>query len=119
MRLFAALIAVFLLLPASVPAAGNTAYFSAMPDLPLPPGMSENTDDTVRFDQPEARVIALRAHGKIQISDIKQFYIQTLPALGWKPTGGNRFVREDEVLELDAVSRSDGMTALRILVNPR
>jgi hypothetical protein len=99
--------------------AGNTQYFSALPDLPLAPHLTEDTDSAVGFDQPEGRVIVLQASGDAQANDINQFYTKTLPALGWKSVGGDRYERGHESLTLDVKPAGNHQTRLNILLKPQ
>lgn len=109
-----------LLLLIAFPAfAAGTQYFSAMPDLPLPAGLSEDTNSAVRFDQPEGRVIVLEASGTAQAYDITKFYQATLPALGWKSVGQNRFIRDEETMTIDIKSLGGAHNRLNILLKPQ
>jgi hypothetical protein len=99
--------------------AGDTTYFSDLPDLPVAPHLVEDADSAVRFDQPEGRIIVLQASGSVQANEINEFYAQTLPALGWKSMGGNRYIRAKEALTLDIKSAGKGETRLNILVKPQ
>jgi len=107
---------VFLSLPAF---AAGARYFSALPDLPLPPALTEDAGSAVRFDQPEGRVIVLQATGSQQPVEINEFYQRTLPALGWKSEGDNRFTRGEETLTLDIKPLDTTHNRLNILVKPR
>lgn len=99
--------------------AGPAAYFSALPDLPVAPGLAEEADSAVHFDQPEGRIIVLQAIGQSKVDDIKQFYSKTLPALGWKMLKPGRYVRNNEVLLLNVKQPPKGPVRLRILLRPR
>ncbi len=66
----------------AAPALAQTAYFSAMEDLPLPPGFVESAPPGV-FEAPEGRVLALSAEGAGEGLAVRDFYSETLPALGW------------------------------------
>jgi hypothetical protein len=98
--------------------AAETAYFSALPDLPVAPGLSEAPDSAVRFDQPEGRVVVLQASGVVQESEIKSFYQKALPALGWQPGGDGRFTRDHEALTLEIKPQQVGQVRLNVLLRP-
>lgn len=105
---------------ACVPAmAGGTPYFSALPDLPLPAAMAEEANSAVRFDQPEGRVIVLQASGTAQPTYIKGFYQRTLPALGWKEAGPDRYLRAQESLTIRVNPLDASHNRLHILVKPQ
>lgn len=66
----------------AAPAFAQTAYFSAADDLPLPPGFSESAPPGV-FEAPEGSILALSAEGGGDPLAVRDFYYETLPALGW------------------------------------
>lgn len=77
----------------TAPAFAQTAYFSALDELPLPPGFSESAPPGV-FEAPEGRILAMSAEGGGEGLAVRDFYHETLPALGW-----SEHVREDGALE--------------------
>ena len=77
----------------ATPAFAQTAYFSALDDLPLPPGFSESAPPGV-FEAPEGRILAMSAEGGGEGLAVRNFYYETLPALGW-----SEHVRADGALE--------------------
>lgn len=95
-------------------------YFSALPELPIPAGLTEEAHSAIRFDQPEGRIIALKADGSAPPSQITDFYSKTLPSLGWKadPNATGRYVRGNETLIIETRALPDGNTRLKILVRP-
>lgn len=96
--------AVFILaLACAAPAFAETRYFSALPDLPLPPGFTE-TQTAAGFDAAEGRLIMADAAGAGAPERIRAFYIDSLPALGWSFSpgagGGLVFLRGREQLAI-------------------
>jgi len=89
MNRFVFLAALFL----AAPAYAQTAYFSALDDLPMPPGFSESAPPGV-FEAPEGRILALSAEGGGEGLAVRDFYHEALPALGW-----TEHVRADGALE--------------------
>ena len=77
----------------AAPAFAQTAYFTAIDDLPLPPGFSESAPPGV-FESAEGALIAVSAEGAGEGAMVRDFYYETLPALGWAESQ-----REDGVLE--------------------
>ena len=119
-RFLALLLLIFFSHPAF---AAGTAYFSALEELPVAPGMTEEAQSAVRFDQPEGRIIVLQALGRMGEPEISAFYGKTLPALGWKAMGGNRYARGGEILSLEVrplenAGRGAG-NRLNILLRPQ
>ena len=74
-------------------------FSQAIADLPLMPGLSENTDAIVMFDKPNGRVIETTAEGPIPAPQIRTFYNQALPALGWRARNDQTYHRDGEVLK--------------------
>lgn len=120
MRILLTLLFIYMSVPAF---AAETAYFSALREMPVAPNLTEDVNSAVRFDQPEGRIIVMQASGFAQSAEITDFYNKTLPALGWKSTGTNSFSRDQEVLILDIKPLNTNGTKsgnrLNILVKPR
>jgi hypothetical protein len=90
-------------LSAATPVFAETHYFSGMPDLPLPPGFSESQTAT-GFDGVDGRLVMAEAVGAGAASEVRAFYSDSLPALGWSlsPTSDDElvFLRGRERLSL-------------------
>lgn len=103
----------------AAPAFADTAYFAAIPDLPLAPDMSESADPFLAaFSSTSGELILATAHGSATPDDVERFYGDSLSALGWAYTPGRRedgmmFVRGRERLILHIEPR-DGGTYLRV-----
>jgi hypothetical protein len=100
----------------AAPASAETRYFSELSDVPMPPGFSE-TNSAVGFDSASARLVVADASGAETMAQVRAFYAQSLPALGWSPSPTNDgsvvFVRGRERLTLD-VRAADGRTQLHV-----
>lgn len=72
----------------AAPAAAQTRYFDELTDVPMPPGFAER-DAAVDFDAASGRLVAARAVGDLPETAVREFYLETLPALGWalSPSG--------------------------------
>jgi hypothetical protein len=89
--------------PASAISASGPApatFLSSLDDIPLMPGLTERKDLAVSFDKPEGRIVEAYAEGRLSAGAVAKFYAATLPQLGWRDQGGNRFAREGEELLL-------------------
>lgn len=84
-------------------------FSKAISDLPIMPGLTEETDSIVMFDKPHGRVIETSATGTVPTHKIKTFYGQALPALGWVSVGEARYQRDNEILDLTV--RADNAAA--------
>lgn len=100
-------------LPASVSAAANTPpanFLSNLDDIPLMPGLAERKDLAVSFDKPEGRIVEAYAEGSLTPAAVSKFYASTLPQLGWRSQGNNRFAREGEELILNFTTAAKKLT---------
>ena len=85
------------------------AYFTALSDIPLMPGMSEVTDQSFVFDKAEGRVV--ESVGFLSVSDTDRtikFYETALVQLGWKPLKTAVFERNGEQLLVRAEKVAQG-----------
>ena len=102
----AGLLAVALLV-STVPAFAVT-YLSAIADLPLPDGVAEQADKSTVFDAPMGRIVTAYASGQADADDVRDFYDDALPPLGWDKSGEGSFRRGAEVLKIDVLGGQDG-----------
>ena len=52
----------------------SAAFLSAVPEIPLAPGMQENAESTLIFDKPEGRIIAIEALTDRPTEEILSYY---------------------------------------------
>ena len=57
-------------------------FFSAIEDVPLPPGFVER-DAAPSFEGPGGRIVLAAAEGEAQGIVVRDFYYDSLPQLGW------------------------------------
>ncbi len=79
-------------------------FLKAIEDVPVPAGLTETAEPTV-FESGQGRVVRTNASGNADYSTVRNFYLESLPALGWKReadgAGGKLvFTREHERLTL-------------------
>jgi hypothetical protein len=79
-------------------------FLKAIDDVPLPAGLVETTEPLV-FESDQGRVVKTNASGHADYATVRDFYLSSLPALGWKREGDGRggilvFAREHERLAL-------------------
>jgi hypothetical protein len=89
-------------------AAWAVSYLSAIADLPLPDGLTEQADKSTVFDAPLGRIITAYATGTVAADDVRDFYDDALPPLGWQKTGEGSFRRKAEVLKIDVLGGQGG-----------
>lgn len=101
---------------AAGPAPAN--FLSNLEDIPLMPGLTERRDLAISFDKPEGRIVEATAEGRLAAANVAKFYAATLPQLGWKDQGNNRFAREGEELHLGFATAANSLT-VRFSLSPR
>lgn len=98
----------------AAPAYAETRYFSELSDVPMPPGFEES-DAAVGFDGAGGRLVTARAVGDLSAMEVRAFYTECLPALGWavspRADGALVFQRGRERLTF-AVRTEGGRTLL-------
>ena len=110
---------VFVFLLMGVAQAGEQAFFSALPDVPIKSGLSELEDMAVVFDKPQGRIVEVSAHIKRgSYNDVLAFYEETLPQMGWHKKGKETFQRGLEFLRFE-LEEGRGKSFVRISVAPR
>ncbi len=100
-------------LPPSLSAAATApqaVFLSNLDDIPLMPGLTERKDLAVSFDKPEGRIVEAYAEGSLTSAAVSKFYASTLPQLGWRSQGNNRFAREGEELILNFTTAAKKLT---------
>lgn len=79
----------------------DDAFLTGLPDVPLMDGLIPNPTANIDFDTPAGQITVVNATGNSLTGDeILSFYQKTLPALGWRTDGENRFVREKDSLTI-------------------
>ena len=98
---------------AAAPVAAQTSFISGLNDVPLMPGLTP-LGETLVFDKPGGRIAEAVFTGRQGADSVARFYAETLPQLGWRPAGKDRYVRDREEL---ALHLNGG--ALRIVLQPK
>lgn len=114
-RLGCSIVAVWLLMGASLAAAGD--FLAGFDDLPVMPGLSAVEGAGIVFDTPAGRIIEGYAAGAVTEDSVRRFYDKTLPQLGWKPVAKNEFRREGEHLTIDFKGAERALT-VRFTLSP-
>ncbi|PKU23351.1 hypothetical protein [Telmatospirillum siberiense] len=81
-------------------AAAEGAFLSEMEDLPLPDGLTEAPGGML-FDSPTGRILEATATGTVSPDQVRAFYAQTLPELGWQKLGPSSYRRDNELLKIE------------------
>lgn len=94
-------------------------FFQTLNDVPLMPGLYEMLDESVVFDKPEGRIVESAAASEdLASQEIRAYYRQALPQLGWNPVAEGTFVRQGESLTLRVENQGD-YNIVRFMVVPR
>ena len=94
----------------TAPAGAADGFLSLVEDLPLAPGLSEDADAGVSFDNAGGRIVEAYAHGQLAKDQVLDFYKETLPQLGWTLKSATEYGRGGERLRLELIDGSDGLT---------
>ena len=86
--------------PAQGLAQGSEAFVSTIEDLPLMPGLVEEAGGVV-FDSPGGRIVEAFAIGEVSEGEVRAFYGETLPQLGWRALDVGVYQRESEILKVE------------------
>jgi hypothetical protein len=107
------------------PAYAETAYFAAVPDLPVATGLSESANLLASFAAGEdSGLVIASAHGAATPESVRTFYMDSLSALGWAYEPAQRdedltFLRGRERLVLHIEPQSGGTyLGVRLIVRP-
>lgn len=82
------------------------AFFEALYDVPVMPGLEEVKEQAMLFDKPGGRIASVVAGSKVlKAEQILRFYAESLPQLGWRKMAENQYVRGEDRLVLELVKR--------------
>jgi hypothetical protein len=85
-------------------------FLSRLEDLPLAPGLSEDTAAGLSFDSAGGRIVESYARGNMTEDQVLQFYKETLPQLGWTAENARQYRRSGERLRLELTPGGPGVT---------
>jgi hypothetical protein len=108
-------LAPFLFLVAATAAADE--FVAGTEDVPLMPGLTFVTGSDLVFDKPEGRIVEAQAQGALARAKVQAFYDASLPQLGWKKIGADRWQRDAEHLKLD-FRGEDGHLTVGFTISP-
>lgn len=107
------------------PAFAETAYFAAIPDLPVASGLTESPNVLASFAAGEdAGLVITSAHGSASPESVRRFYMDSLSALGWAYEPAERdqdltFLRGRERLIIHVEQQAVGTyLSVRLIVRP-
>ena len=92
-------------------------FVAGTEDVPLMPGLTFIAGSDLVFDKPEGRIVEAQARGALARASVQAFYAASLPQLGWKKIGVDRWQRDAERLKLD-FSGQDGQLTVGFTISP-
>jgi hypothetical protein len=96
----------------------SAQFDTVIDDLPLMPGLHVVQEDDVLFVVPRSgRIAETTTTGEVDVDDVYDFYKRTLPHLGWKQLNGRTYMRENDILHIEARAR-DKVTTVRFSITP-
>ena len=82
------------------------------------PGLYEDMDLTLVFDSSEGRYVEAYAIGEVTQMAVAEFYRFSLPQLGWRQDGLNKYRRDGEVLIVLPSAQTEDLTSVRFALSP-
>lgn len=96
----------------------RAAFFETLYDVPVMPGLVELPEAALAFDKPSGRIAQAEAAGRgVSRHDIKAFYREALPQLGWLERPDGSYRREGEVLQLE-IREEEGYKIVHFTLSP-
>lgn len=118
MKIFLALVFLMILLSAPVHAQRESRFFEAIYDIPVMPGLSEVSGQSLSFDKPDGRIAqSVAAAPGVAWKDVENFYDSSLPQLGWSRIAPGAYVRGGETLKI-ASDSSGEIPLVRFTLGP-
>ena len=99
-------------------AAMAQGFLPGTEDIPVMPGLEPSAGAETVFDTPAGRIVTVSATAPAPASRVSAFYAESLPALGWRPAGPGRFVREGEALQLSVRASGTRRVAVQFTLSP-
>jgi hypothetical protein len=97
----------------------NLPFIPSLGDVPLMKGLTLVEDSETVLDLPEGRIVEIFATGTLSQHTISQFYLKTLPALGWNTsTSDDSFSRDNETLSISYFP-GENLNTVRFALSPQ
>ncbi|MBH43217.1 MAG: hypothetical protein CMP25_00310 [Rickettsiales bacterium] len=76
-------------------------FITGIEDLPIFESLEIDEDNLIIFDKADSRIITVNLSGSVNLEEVKDYYENILPNLGWKMRNKKEYVRDAEVLKLE------------------
>ena len=70
-------------------------------DLPIFDSLEVDEDNLIIFDKADSRLVTVNLYGDVNLGEVKQYYENILPNLGWKMINKKKYIRDSEILDLE------------------
>ena len=80
------------------------AAFVPGTDVPLMDGLVVDENDSFSFDTPAGQIMTVSAQTTAPVKEVKAFYGESLPALGWQQISATQYHRDQDELSLQISS---------------
>jgi len=77
------------------------SFVNGFDDIPIYKNMQNDKDSLILFDTINGRYLSSEIVGKEKMEDVRKFYLEVLPNLGWRMENENIFLRDSEKLEIN------------------
>ena len=81
----------------------SSKFIYGMEDIPIFKKMEYVEDSFVLFDKIDGRYVSSEIKGNYAQNEVIKFYNQILPNLGWNKIEHLKFIRSEEILEIETV----------------
>ncbi|MDA5194636.1 hypothetical protein [Govanella unica] len=102
-------------------ALAETRFLADMDDMPLAPGLTEIDGERLVFDKAEGRILRTAARGAVTSVAVREFYVKTLPSLGWLPVSErpDKLLSDREGERLEITLEGSSPVVVRFALQPR
>lgn len=114
----AALLGAFITLSPAWADGETAAFLSAIEDVPLMAGLTEDAASALNFDKPDGRLVEAYAYGEIALQEAAAFYRAIMPEFGWRQTDDLVFSREGEMLRIYLIAEECALL-VRYVLSPK
>lgn len=102
-----------------MPGIAKQQYVPGTEDIPLFFGFDFIEDQELSYDSYDGRIIDAEFYSKTaDASNVRKFYEETLPQLGWSKRQYQIYERDGEILKLNILQQNNG-TILKFKIRPR
>ena len=76
-------------------------FITGIEDLPIFDSLEIDEDNLIIFDKVDSRLVTVNLSGTVNLSEVRDYYENILPNLGWEMLNKEKYVRDSEILNLE------------------